>query len=111
MCPSVELRPGETRPELSGSEIDAKINADRPRWNQHADALRVASLNALKMVKARNPEGILDAGTAIDKACESCHLEYWYPGDRAGRPGRSGQEGHVRPAEEEIGRSTHSAPA
>ena len=81
--PGVELRPGERAPELSAEAIEAKIDADRKKWNEHADALRVASLNALKIVKARNPEAILDAGSEIDKACESCHLEYWYPGDRA----------------------------
>ena len=81
--PGVELRPGERAPELSGAEIEAKINADRPRWNQYADALRVASLKAIEMVKARKPDAIFDAGTEIDRACESCHLEYWYPGDRA----------------------------
>jgi hypothetical protein len=21
-------------------------------------------------------------GDKIDRACESCHLEYWYPGDK-----------------------------
>jgi hypothetical protein len=81
--PGVALRPGERAPELSGAEIEAKIDADRAKWNRHADALRVASLKAIEIVKARNPEGIFDAGTEIDRACESCHLEYWYPGDRA----------------------------
>jgi hypothetical protein len=81
--PGIELRPGERAPELSGAEIEAKIDADRARWNQHADALRVASLKAIEMVKARKAEAIFDAGTEIDNACESCHLEYWYPGDRA----------------------------
>ena len=79
--PKLELRPGEPPPELTGAQIDAKINADRGKWNRHADALRVASLDAMKLIKARKVEGILDAGSAIDKACESCHLEYWYPGD------------------------------
>lgn len=79
---ALALRPGERAPELSGSEIDAKIDADRARWNQYADAMRVASLEALKIIKARNVDGIFDAGSTIDKACESCHLEYWYPGDR-----------------------------
>jgi len=74
-------KPGEPAPELSGPEIDAKINADRPKWNRFADGLRVASLNALKTVKARKAEAVLDAGTEIDRACEACHLEYWYPGD------------------------------
>lgn len=81
--PALPLRPGERAPELSGAEIEAKIDADRARWNQHADALRVASLKAIEMVKARKPDAIFDAGTEIDNACESCHLEYWYPGDRA----------------------------
>ena len=81
--PGIALRPGERAPELSGAEIEAKIDGDRAKWNQHADALRVASLKAIEMVKARNPDAIFNAGTEIDNACESCHLEYWYPGDRA----------------------------
>jgi hypothetical protein len=76
-------KPGVPAPELSGPEIDAMISADRPKWNRYSDALRVASLKALEMVRSRKPESILDAGTEIDRACESCHLEYWYPGDRA----------------------------
>ena len=81
--PGVELRPGERAPELSGAEIEAKIDADRAKWNRFAETMRVASLKAIEMVKARKPEAIFDAGTEIDRACESCHLEYWYPGDRA----------------------------
>ena len=33
----------------------------------------------LKAVDAKNVDGILDAGDRIDKACETCHLKYWYP--------------------------------
>jgi hypothetical protein len=76
-------KPGVPAPELPGPEIDAMIAADRPKWNRYSDALRVASLKALEMVKSRTPDSILDAGTEIDRACEACHLEYWYPGDRA----------------------------
>jgi hypothetical protein len=75
-------KPGEPAPQLSGPEIEAKIDADRAKWNQHADALRVASLKALEMIKTRKADVILEAGSQIDRACESCHLEYWYPGDR-----------------------------
>jgi hypothetical protein len=75
-------KPGVPAPELSGAEIEAKIDADRPRWNRHADDLRTAALEAIQMVKARNADAVINAGTRIDKACESCHLEYWYPGDR-----------------------------
>ncbi len=71
-----------TKPELEPAEIQAKVDADPARWAKHSDELRVAALEALKVVKARNVEGLFDAGNVVDRACESCHLEFWYPGDR-----------------------------
>ena len=75
-------KPGVPAPELTAAEIDAKIEADRPKWNRHSEDLRTAALEAIQMVKARDADAVINAGTRIDRACESCHLEYWYPGDR-----------------------------
>ncbi len=75
-------KPGVPAPELTGAEVEAKIEADRPKWNRHADEMRTAALEAIEMVKARNADAVINAGTRIDRACESCHLEYRYPGDR-----------------------------
>ena len=69
-------------PELTPAEIEAKVKQDPAMWNRHADGLRLAALEALKTVKARNADGLFDVGDKLDKACESCHLEYWYPGDK-----------------------------
>jgi len=69
-------------PELTPAEIEAKVKQDPALWNQQADLLRVAALESLAIVKARDAKGLFDAGDKIDKACESCHLEYWYPGDK-----------------------------
>lgn len=74
--------PDGTKPELEPAEIQAKIDADPARWASHADQLRMAALDALKVVKARHADGLFDAGSVVDRACENCHLEYWYPGDR-----------------------------
>ena len=74
--------PGKPSPELSTDEIAAKINGDYALWQKHADELRVASLEALAIAKKRDVEALFNAGAIIDKACESCHLEYWYPGDK-----------------------------
>ena len=76
------LKPGVAAPELTGAEIEAKIEADRPKWNRHADDMRTAALEAIQILKARNADAVINAGSRIDRACESCHLEYWYPGDR-----------------------------
>jgi hypothetical protein len=75
-------KPGEPAPELSPAEIQTKIDADRGRWNTHADGMRLAALEALTIIKARDAEGLFKAGNIVDRACEACHLEYWYPGDR-----------------------------
>jgi len=69
-------------PELTPAEIEAKVKQDPAAWNKHADALRTAALESLKIIKTRDPEGLFTAGDKIDKACEGCHLEYWYPGDK-----------------------------
>ena len=73
---------GANAPELSPEQIQAKIDADRSRWNTHANELRDEALHVLELVKAKNADAIFDAGSRIDKACENCHLEYWYPGDK-----------------------------
>ena len=28
-------------------------------------------------------DALFEAGSDLDDACEQCHLEYWYPGDKA----------------------------
>ena len=73
-------QPGE--PELPPEQIQAKIEKDRALWYKHADGLKIAALEAVRVAKARDFDGLFKVGDQVDKACESCHLEYWYPGDR-----------------------------
>ena len=79
---AVPGEPGKPAPELSPAEIQAKIDADPARWDSHADQLRTVALASLPVIKKRDPEALFKIGTDIDNACESCHLEFWYPGDR-----------------------------
>ena len=44
--------------------------------------MRAEAVKILAIVKTRNVELLFDAGSRLDKACENCHLEYWYPGDK-----------------------------
>jgi hypothetical protein len=72
--------PGE--PEVPPEQIQARIEKDRALWYRHADGLKTAALEAVRVAKARDFDGLFKVGDRIDKACEACHLEYWYPGDR-----------------------------
>lgn len=74
---------GPNPPELSPTQIKAKLDADPVLWNAKIEALRNVALEVIDIVKKRDVDELFDAGEDLDKACESCHLEYWYPGDRA----------------------------
>jgi hypothetical protein len=79
--PSHDLQRGG--PELTPAEIEAKVAKDRGRWNMQADALRDEALKVIALVQAKDSDGLFEAGSNIDRACENCHLEFWYPGDKA----------------------------
>ena len=70
-------------PELTPAQIEAKVKENPALWNSHADTLRIEALKVIDIVKARDAGKLLGAGSAIDQACEACHLDFWYPGDRA----------------------------
>jgi hypothetical protein len=79
--PAHKTAPGG--PELPPKDIEARIERDRALWNRHADELKTEAMRVVEIVKARQSDKLLEAGSNVDRACENCHLEYWYPGDRA----------------------------
>ena len=68
--------------ELTPEKIDTLLKGQRPAWVAHAQVLHAAALQALEAVDARNLDAITEAGGTIDEACESCHLQFWYPEQR-----------------------------
>jgi hypothetical protein len=69
--------------ELSPAQIKAKLEKDPVLWNAKIEALRNVGLEVLEIVKRRNVDELWDASENLDAACENCHLEFWYPGEKA----------------------------
>jgi hypothetical protein len=67
---------------LVPAQIQKLIDADRPAFAQHANALQQATLDLLAAIDQRKLDGYTAAGARIDHACEACHLRYWYPNDK-----------------------------
>ena len=78
-------RPGEKSEnpevELQPEEIQKLIDADHAAFSAGALALQDAAFDALKAIDARDGKRLFDAAGKIDRACENCHLRYWYPND------------------------------
>ncbi len=79
-------RPGEKSEtpgvELEPEEMEALINMDRTTWNARAKDLHTAALAIIDAVDAKNSEKVFEVGEQIERACESCHMHYWYPNEK-----------------------------
>jgi hypothetical protein len=65
--------------ELSPDQIAALQKDNWAAWVAHAEVLHEAALATIRVIDARDVDGITDAGGELDAACESCHLQFWYP--------------------------------
>jgi hypothetical protein len=90
---------GESPPELSPAQIQAKLDKDPVLWDAKIQALRNAALEVVEVAKKKDVNALFEAGEDIDEACEACHLEYWYPGDAAAvRAWKNGRVQYGTPA-------------
>ena len=65
--------------ELGPEQINTLIQGNRQAWVAHALVLHTAAMEAIQMIDKRDVDGLSDVGGTIDAACESCHLQFWYP--------------------------------
>lgn len=67
--------------ELEPEEIQKLIDGDRASFIRRAKRLQEAASLSLTAIDARDPKALFSAIEKIDRACENCHLHYWYPKD------------------------------
>jgi hypothetical protein len=68
--------------ENEPADVQRLLNADRPGFIRRAGRLHDAAVLAIRAVDAKDKDALFHALDGIDKACESCHLHYWYPNDK-----------------------------
>jgi cytochrome c556 len=68
--------------ELSPDQIEVKITSDPAMWASHVAKLHDVAMESVKAIDNKSVDGLLEAGDHLDKACEDCHLVYWYPGEK-----------------------------
>src|ERR1041385_1459661 len=69
--------------ELPPDQIEAKIKADPAMWASHVAKLHDVAMESIAAIDKKSSDALLDAGDHLDKACEDCHLVYWYPNEKA----------------------------
>lgn len=72
--------------ELSSAEIDQHIDANRGALVGFAKVLRASARKALTAIDRKDVQGLFEAGSNIDAACEACHVTFWYPNQKVPQP-------------------------
>jgi len=67
--------------ELEPTEIQKLIDEDRPSFFRRAKKLQDAATMTLAAVDKKDAKALFSAIEHVDRACENCHLHYWYPKD------------------------------
>jgi hypothetical protein len=67
--------------ELEPAEIAELIAKDRNSWNARARVLHEVLTSVVAAVDARDAEKVFELGAEIEAVCESCHRQFWYPGE------------------------------
>ena len=66
-------------------DIEASIAKDPASFAAAARTLQTSAQSVLAAIDARDLQRIGESGSALDAACESCHLNYWYPNQKLPR--------------------------
>jgi hypothetical protein len=81
--------------ELQPAQIQVLIDEDVAGFRERARTLQEAARAALQASDMKDSKALFQAAERLDKACENCHLRYWYPNDKraqeAARDDSSGQ--------------------
>jgi hypothetical protein len=67
--------------ELEPLEMERLIDQDKESFYKLAHGLHDSVMVSFKAIEAKDKDKLLESGTAIDDACEKCHVKYWYPND------------------------------
>lgn len=69
----------QTEEVLSPQQIAAMIKNEPDVWVAMVSALDDSVQQAKKAIEDQDVEALMEVGGALDEACESCHMHFWYP--------------------------------
>ena len=86
-APGLKAAPPGFKTEHPGIEsspewIQGQLDSNRADFNRRAERMKTAADVAAQAVEAHDARALERALDGVDKACESCHLHYFYPNDK-----------------------------
>jgi hypothetical protein len=67
---------------LTLEQVEQAIVTERAAFIAYSRALHDVGASLLKAADSRDAQAIVTHGETLDEVCESCHLKFWYPGQK-----------------------------
>ena len=67
---------------LTLEQVEQAIVTERASFVGFSQALHDVSAALVKAAEEKDVQTIMSAGETLDEVCESCHLKFWYPGQK-----------------------------
>jgi cytochrome c556 len=77
-----QLEDHGTPGNLTLEQVEQAIANDRATFVAFGQALHDVGAQMLKAADNKDVQAMMTAGEALDGVCESCHLKFWYPGQK-----------------------------
>jgi hypothetical protein len=65
--------------ELKSKDIEKLIKTHKSEFNQRALGLHESMQLVVNAIDKKDTEELIRTGGLVDRACENCHLKFWYP--------------------------------
>ncbi|HEY0799297.1 MAG TPA: hypothetical protein VGD54_00525 [Steroidobacteraceae bacterium] len=79
VAPGSAVLDQNTQGVLNAKEGQDLLDTQHQAFVQFAHALHDVGRQMLTAIDAKDPAGMMNAGSAMDTVCENCHLTFWYP--------------------------------
>lgn len=81
--PGVKIE-GEGNPDVAGAkQVQASLDANPSAFRARSQELTASMDQIVTAAKAKDAAKLFEVAGALDQVCESCHMQFWYPEQKA----------------------------
>ena len=82
-APGAKLQDQDGPGASKAADVQRYIDAKPAEFRKHAAKLQSTGAAIVAAVNARNGAQLTELSNSLDEVCESCHMAFWYPNQKA----------------------------
>jgi cytochrome c556 len=84
-APGVKIEAEGNPGAFGAQQVQAAIDANPAEFRAYSKALATSMEQVVAAAKAKDAAKLADVSGTLDQVCETCHVKFWYPEQKAAR--------------------------